>query len=199
MVAILFARRDSHYKTMPDVDVYDIDRDARSFCGGVPVVAHPPCRAWGMLAHMAKPRPDEKALAPWAIEQIRKWGGVLEHPKGSRLWKEIGLPLPGEFPDEHGGFSVDVDQYDWGHLAHKATRLYICGCKIDDLPDAPPKNTTPTRWSIAGESKSGGVKGTHRISDKAREATPPKFAEYLIAIASRAKPTESGKAREVDG
>lgn len=184
-VTVLFARRDSHYKSMPGIDVYDIDRDARTFPGGTPVVAHPPCRAWGMLAHMAKPRPDERELAPWAIQQIRKFGGVLEHPKGSRLWKEISLPLPGEFPDEFGGFSLDVDQYDWGHLAHKATRLYVCGCSIDDIPQMPPKNLTPTRWSIAGESKAGGIKGTHRISDRLREATPPAFASFLIEIARR--------------
>jgi len=62
MVAVLFARKDSIYKQMPDVDVYDIDRDARTWPGGCAVVAHPPCRGWGGLSHMAKPRHGEKDL-----------------------------------------------------------------------------------------------------------------------------------------
>lgn len=36
--------------------------------------------------------PDEKALALWAVEQVRKFGGVLEHPKRSTLWPAAGLP-----------------------------------------------------------------------------------------------------------
>ena len=47
-VAILFARSDSYYKTLPECDVWDIERDARKWPGGAPVVAHPPCRAWGV-------------------------------------------------------------------------------------------------------------------------------------------------------
>lgn len=43
-VAVLFARQDSHYKSIAGVDVWDIDRDARKWPGGMPVVAHPPCR-----------------------------------------------------------------------------------------------------------------------------------------------------------
>ena len=57
-VAVLFVRSDSVYKQMADVDCYDIDRDARTWPGGCPVVAHPPCRAWGLLRQFAKPRPD---------------------------------------------------------------------------------------------------------------------------------------------
>ena len=63
-VAVLFARADSIYKSMPGCDVYDIERDARTWPGGAPVVAHPPCRSWGKFAHMAKPRPGERELAP---------------------------------------------------------------------------------------------------------------------------------------
>ena len=44
-VAALCVAPNSHYKTMPGVDAYDISRDVRSFTGGMPVVAHPPCRS----------------------------------------------------------------------------------------------------------------------------------------------------------
>ena len=62
-VAILFARADSCYKALSGCDVYDMERDARTYDGPRPVVAHPPCRAWGRLKHMANPRPDERNLA----------------------------------------------------------------------------------------------------------------------------------------
>lgn len=85
-VAVLFARTDSVYKTLPDCDVWDIERDARNWLGGASVVAHPPCRGWGRLSHMAKPREDEKQLAFLAVHAVRAYGGVLEHPAHSKLW-----------------------------------------------------------------------------------------------------------------
>jgi hypothetical protein len=192
-VAVLFARADSIYKTMEGVDVYDMARDARTFQGGAPIVGHPPCRAWGALSHMkrVKPRQDEKALAPWCVAQIRQDGGVLEHPKGSKLWRYLGLPEPDCLPDEYGGFTLLIDQYDWGHLAHKATRLYICGLSMGDVPPMPPPNTAPTQWSIAGASPNGGVKGTHRITDAQREHTPPALAEWLVELARRTRTPKS--------
>ena len=47
MIAVLCARHDSPYKAIPTCDVYDEARDARTFPGGVPVIAHPPCRGFG--------------------------------------------------------------------------------------------------------------------------------------------------------
>ena len=95
VIAVLFARDDSRYKDFNMYDVYDINRDARTFCKKMPVIAHPPCRAWGMLSHMANPREGEKQLAYLALAQVRLNGGILEHPAGSRLWKEAPLPLAG--------------------------------------------------------------------------------------------------------
>ncbi len=60
-VAVLFARADSHYKALQGVEVYDMERDARTYDGPWPVVAHPPCRAWGRLRQFANPRPDANA------------------------------------------------------------------------------------------------------------------------------------------
>ena len=62
-VAALFVRRDSVYKKIPGVDCYDIDRDARTFPGGMPIVAHPPCRTWGKYRHRAKAPDGEHELA----------------------------------------------------------------------------------------------------------------------------------------
>jgi len=103
-VAVLFADRDSIYKTLPGVDVYDVDRDARTFPGGMPVVAHPPCRLWGNVwanhpNPLQKPDPQEKDLALFAVDAVRRCGGVLEHPASSRLWKH---PFPAWIPCPEG-------------------------------------------------------------------------------------------------
>ena len=74
-VAVLFARRDSVYKSLAGCDVWDIDRDAMTWTGGAPVVAHPPCRAWGRLRTFAKPREFARSTGPFAIDQVRAWGG----------------------------------------------------------------------------------------------------------------------------
>lgn len=182
-VAVLFARRDSVYKRMPGLDVWDTDRDARNFAGGMPVVAHPPCRAWGGLAHMAKPAPGEKELAPWAVEQVRKWGGVLEHPIRSKLWPACGLPEPKE-RDEAGGFTIEVQQFWWGHRAEKWTRLYICGCEPEDLPAIPKREGRPERVVSTGHGlRVGHPNFRSRCTDREREATPPALAEWLVTVA----------------
>jgi hypothetical protein len=176
MISVLFVRRDSAYKRNPALDVYDADRDALTFKGENPVIAHPPCRSWGKLAHMAKPREGERELALWAVDRVRANGGILEHPKGSRLWREANLPIGDEI-DEYGGFTLEVDQYDFGHVAPKKTLLYIVGISRDKLPALPPKNmATPTR-SIAGN-----IKGTIRCTQYQREYTPQLLIDFLTDI-----------------
>ena len=135
-VAVLFARADSCYKALPDCDVWDSERDARNWPGGCPVVAHPPCRAWSGLRHMANPRSDEKNLARLAVALVREFGGVLEHPAGSTLWTAQRLPMPGE-RDQWGGWTLPIVQQWWGHRAEKRTWLYIVGCDPRDVPTMP--------------------------------------------------------------
>ena len=105
MIAVLFVRGDSAYKNYNDLDVYDAERDALTFTGDMPVIAHPPCRAWGRLSHMANPREGERELALFALANVRALGGVLEHPKGSKLWKEQSLPT-GNDTDGYGGLRL---------------------------------------------------------------------------------------------
>lgn len=186
-VAVLFARGDSIYKTLPDCDVWDIERDARKWPGGCPVVAHPPCRAWGRLRHFAKPRTDEKELALWAVEQVRRWGGVLEHPRASTLWPTAGLPAPGN-RDEHGGWTLCISQHWWGHRAEKLTMLYISGCDPDDIPpmpmvlgDAPMVVANGT----ANHIPRGAPGWRPQITHAEREHTPIALAIWLCELARR--------------
>lgn len=182
-VAVLFARRDSNYKKLLGVDVYDIDRDALTFPGGLPVVAHPPCRAWGRLRHMANPRPGEKDLAFFSVDMVRKFGGVLEHPAGSTLWPAAGLPINSGY-DEFGGFTVSIDQFWWGHRARKKTWLYICGVSRAEIP------AMPLRFGEASHTIGSCVKLKNRpwvrrpeVTKAEREHTPPALAEWLVQVA----------------
>lgn len=184
LVAVLFARSDSVYKRLPGCDVWDIDRDARHYSGCLPVVAHPPCRAWAGLRHMAKPRPDEKELALFAVAQVRRCGGVLEHPARSTLWQAAGLPLPGS-RDDSGGFTFAVCQSDFGHKAKKATWLYVCGIEPSALPVLPIRLGEASHILGTSGRRQDGTRSNRRleISKIEREATPVDFAAWLYELA----------------
>ena len=178
-VAILCAREDSIYKSLPGCDVYDIDRDAISFSGGLPVIAHPPCRSWGRLRKFSKPRPGERDLARFCVRAVQMCGGVLEHPTASSLWADMNLPRPGEVPDEFGGYSLQVSQFWFGHRAEKSTWLYICGVDRSLIPPAPLRFDQPTHV-VAQCTKS--VQKRPELPRAEREATPPGFAAFLLNI-----------------
>ena len=176
MTPILFCRDDSAYKNRQDCDVYDKSRNALTYNGSDPVIAHPPCRAWGCLSHMAKPEAGERELAIWAVGVIRKNGGILEHPAKSKLWAHCGLPYPNGLPDGDGGFSVLVDQYAFGHVANKPTNLYIVGAYPDQLPAIPRKH------GRASKSITGQVPNTTRCTQYEREYTPEALIDWMLAV-----------------
>jgi hypothetical protein len=182
-VAILFARVDSIYKTLEGVDVWDAERDARNWPGDMPLVAHPPCRAWGRLRQFAKPREDEKNLAVQAVQAVRTYGGVLEHPAESSLWPDQMLPFPGRAPDRFGGWTMAFDQFHFGHRAEKSTWLYIVGVHPDDLPPMPHREGSPTHCVRPTKS----YPRLPSITKAEREHTPPALAEWLVAVARKCK------------
>jgi len=194
MVAVLFARADSNYKAMPGTDVYDIERDARKYDGVSPVVAHPPCRGWGKLSYFAKPAPGELELGPFAVDQVRRCGGVLEHPKDSRLWGAAGLPRPGQV-DAWGGWTLPISQHWWGHRAEKLTWLYIVGLRPSEIPPIPLHLGDATHViarsrvrRIDGSRLRKGMTGWRPEVTKAeREHTPPRLADWLVELARRCR------------
>jgi hypothetical protein len=172
-IAVLCAAKNSIYKKIEGVEVYDEARDARTFKGGMPIVAHPPCRAWSAYcSHQAKPEPGERALGPWCVSQLKRYGGVLEHPAYSRLWDELGLPRPGERPI-NGLWSMKVKQSWWGDKRSKNTWLLFAGLELSDLPEIPFRLHDPSmdreQWN--------------KMSKKQRAATPEAFARWLVEVA----------------
>ena len=169
-VAILCAARNSVYKTLRAVDVYDEQRDARTFPGGMPVVAHPPCRLWSAFCrHQAKsPDPEtEMDLGLWCVEQVQRCGGVLEQPAHSGLFEMAGV-VP----------TVTLCQSDWGHTEIKATWLYVRGCGGQFPP-------LPRLRGVAGSRRKW-----QRKSKNQRSATPPDFAHWLVDLARMCSPAQ---------
>jgi hypothetical protein len=181
-VAALYVSRHGPYMAMAGVDPWTIDRDATKYAGPWPVVAHPPCGHWGRYHQRAH---DDGRTGPIAVEQVRRFGGVLEHPRDSKLWRHCGLPRPGEFPDEFGGYSVKVNQYDFGHAAVKRTWLYVVGCS--ELPPRPVPRPLP-RWPEGSPMSRRGM--LECMSKIQRILTPPAFAEWLVEVATRSAATE---------
>lgn len=161
-IAALYVMADSIYNDRAGVDPWPEARNAKLYPGPAPVIAHPPCGPWGRYAWKCK---QDKTCGPIAAEQVRRWGGVLEHPAHSKLWSACNLPRPHELPDVWGGLTIEVDQSRWGHPCPKVTWLYLCRVRV--VPSIPPPVETPP----------GRVEFQSR---KARKITPPALAEWLI-------------------
>lgn len=88
-VAVLYAYADGPYAGLDGVDVWDVTRDARTYAGPHPVVAHPPCERWGRYWHggpsakVRRTKGDDGGCFASALASVRRWGGVLEHPEAS--------------------------------------------------------------------------------------------------------------------
>ena len=179
-VAVLFARSDSIYKSMPQCEVYDAERDAHSYTGNLPVIAHPPCKQWCRLRKQAKENPQEKALALWAVAQVRRYGGILEHPYPSELWKAAQLPRAGE-TDKHGGWTLALLQSDFGHKARKPTMLYIVGIEPQHIK--PPMLTLGRASHVIATKKT--TTSRPEVPRADREHTPEPMARWLIQVAEQ--------------
>lgn len=156
--------------------------DARHYAGPRPIIAHPPCGPWGPLRHRCVS--DDRALALHAVAQVRKWGGVLEHPKYSTLWEFCELPYPGQPRDSYGGFTIEVDQSDWGHRARKPTWLYLV--RVDPMAVETPPKRAVTR--VIGSGRRAKKMGLKQATWSDRVLTPIDFARYLIRLAGTVSP-----------
>lgn len=192
MVAALFVERDGAYYGLPDVDPWDVERDARGYAGPFPVVAHPPCDRWHLLSAVNHKRwgykiNDDDGCFAAALRSVRTFGGVLEHPAETRAFRFHHIPEP---PRGHwqrsldGDWVTEVSQSAYGHRARKRTWLLYRGATPPPALD----------WRD--------VKGTHRVgfgfpADTDRPlprikqdealATPPAFRDLLLSIARSAQ------------
>jgi hypothetical protein len=180
-VAVLCVAERSVYTTLPGVEAYPPSRDVRTFTGGMPVVAHPPCRTWSAYtAHQAKAPPGEKELGPLCVEFLKQNGGVLEHPAHSRLFKHCGLPMPGQTIGNLK--TVAVQQAWWGYPMRKATWLLFCASNVDAYVAS---LNFPFR-EHSSRSGEGDRRRQQRMSKNQRAATHPALADWLLDAARKA-------------
>lgn len=199
MIAALYVETDGAYVDLPGVDAWDIGRDARGYAGPHPIVAHPPCQRWGRFAtggtHPNSPRFEvgaDEGCFQAALEAVRKWGGVIEHPCDSKAWPWFGLSKPPRTggwirADDFGGWTCCVYQGHYGHLAGKPTWLYACNVALPDLrwgkveqrlhPVAVAKHGYEKARRIGMMAMVGGKDKT-----KIRNSTPPEFRDLLLSM-----------------
>lgn len=188
-VAALFVRPESIYKELPGVDAWDKERDARTYAGPHPVVAHPPCGRWCKpLAKVNETRyghriGDDGGCFEAALRYVRRYGGVLEHPAHSYAWDYFGLlkPRRGIWREYAGYFVTEVSQSAYGHKARKRTwLLYVGKTAPPDLDWSDPEGTFLTSWLQRT------TRIAPRITKDEADKTPPLFAELLIRLARAA-------------
>lgn len=206
MIAALYVMPRGPYYGLDGVEPWGLpERDAREYAGPWPVVAHPPCERWGRYwggAPMTWPRKtkgDDRGCFAAALESVRRWSGVLEHPEGSWAWRFYRLCLP---PRPGGwvaagdgiGWTCCVEQGHYGHPARKATWLYAAHVELPSL-----------KWGTSGqrlrmeavfhsaEERRRAIKTgrCQRLSKNQRSATPEPFRELLLSIARTAQRKEA--------
>jgi len=218
MIAALYVETDGAYFGLDGVEPWDEAKDARRYTGPLPVVAHPPCQRWGKFwagqplwiarTGERKKKGDDGGCFAAALESVRRFGGVLEHPWGSHAWPHFGLAVPPRTggwvaADECGGWTCCVEQGRYGHYARKPTLLYAVATERPELRWGKSAAIFP-QWAIdkyglekckrAGELafKGGGTNSTPRIH------TPPEFRDLLLAIAMSANKASNEKISRSD-
>ena len=208
-ISALYVQAGGTYYGLPNVDPWDEQRDARTYNGPNPVVAHPPCQRWGKFwfgcpltvkrTGIRKVKGDDGGCFESALDSVRLWGGVLEHPWGSHAWPHFGLAIPprtgGWIAADKWGFTCCVEQGRYCHYARKPTLLYAVGTELPGLrwgktearlDPAVVERMGLKRAKRLGEvgARGGGKNSTPRIH------TPDEFRDLLLSIAR----TANGKA-----
>lgn len=184
-VAALFVDPEGAYSGLPNVECWGEQRDARTYAGPHPVVAHPPCHLWVNLAALNFKRHGGEHNRPGndlgcfkaALNAVRTWGGVLEHPAFTNAWAAHGLVPPngaGWQLTADGGWVCEVWQSAYGHRARKRTWLYAIG----SIPPALDWRRIPGTAQVGWFDR---IKPT--LGKREASATPPAFRDALLAIA----------------
>lgn len=190
---VLFTLKDSLYKQM-GLDCYDEERDATTYEGNRPVIAHPPCQLWGALAAVNYKRwggehnrpGNDGGLFKFALATVRRVGGVLEHPAKTRAWKKYRLQRPsgtGWKQCDENEWVCEVWQSAYGHKANKATWLHYVGKQPIEACWDRPKGT----HQIGFYDQRGKGKNKPTLTKKEANETPQLFADYLVRLAQTYK------------
>lgn len=193
VIAALYVETDGAYYGLPDVDPWDEERDARLYDGPHPVVAHPPCSTWCQLASVNAARYDDFEIGAdggcfeAALNAVRRFGGVLEHPAYSLAWAHFALPAPtrggwSRTMFDSGEWATEVSQSAYGHRARKRTWLLYVG---DNPPPLDWSDPCGSAWVSWGDRDR--YPDVPRLSKREAKATPAAFRYLLLGIARSAR------------
>jgi hypothetical protein len=202
VIAALYVIDGGPYFGIEGVDPWPESRDARTYDGPHPVIAHPPCARWGRYwsggpaAKVSRKLGDDDGCFAAALDAVRRFGGVLEHPEASHAWGTHAIVRPprsgGWVPaglHHPDAWTCCVEQGHYGHRARKATWLYAVGTERSEL-----------RWGSSG-TRMRMDQGFHSkeerrrvqrmgvislMSSRERMETPTAFRDLLISIARSA-------------
>ena len=200
-VAALFVADEGPYINRAAIDPWPESRDARTYTGPYPVIAHPPCERYGRYwgggpsAKVKRELGDDGGCFASALRAVQVWGGVLEHPAHSYAWDIYRIPFPTPGCWEQVGkvakgfeWVCHVEQGHYGHPARKATWLYaVSPVKPPDLKWGPSEGIRLDEGFHSKEERRlarlSGKKPVKRLSKKQCEHTPEAFAQVLFQIA----------------
>jgi hypothetical protein len=195
-IAALYVDPNGVYANLPGVEVWDEARDARTYSGPWPVVAHPPCGKWCLLAPLnASQYPgfvigDDGGAFAGALHAVRTWGGVLEHPASTLAWKHHALPQPTRgmwvrsLLDE--GWVTEISQAAYGAPVRKRTWLYFVGADPPSMRWNEPDVASIVSDLGPGNSRRRGADWKPGVQYAAASATPPAFRDVLLHMAGSA-------------
>lgn len=194
-VAALFVSSRGPYAKRPDVDAWPESRNAMLYAGPLPVIAHPPCARWCQLAGLVEHRygyrrGEDGGTFESALNSLRMFGGVLEHPAHSAAWTRFDLLQP----PSGGGWRrsmlapnewvCEVAQVAYGHRARKLTWLVYVG---QQPPAELDWSRPPHRGVVSGARNNCGRPNGERLWQAEASRTPPAFVEALIALALQSR------------
>lgn len=185
-VAALFVESKGIYPTLLE-NWWNETKDARLYRGPFPVVCHPPCQRWSILAPLIESMHgyrvgDDGGCFASALQSVRRYGGVLEHPAETFAWRHFDLVRPatvGWTRCNQLEWVCEVWQSAYGHLAAKRTWLFYCGStrpselRWDRFPGSHQVARLPNKNGITKPS----------LNSYAAIASPIDFAECLIELA----------------
>lgn len=185
-VAALFVETGGCYFGLHGVDPWDKARDARLYGGWDPVVAHPPCDRWHQSSAVNHKRwgyriDRDGGCFIAALNAVRRFGGVLEHPAETRAFKYYGIPEPisrGWQMTIDGDWVTEIDQAAYGHCARKRTWLLYHGKGM------PPE--LDWRQTLGTHQIGWFDRRLPQLPAAERNRTPVPFRDLLLSIASGA-------------
>ena len=198
IVAALFVLERGPYFGIKNVEPWDINRDARKYSGPHPFVAHPPCERWGRYwsggpsVKVKRKLGDDKGCFESALNSVRKYGGVLEHPEASHAFKKFRLGKPPSeggwvLSDDFMGWICCVEQGWYGHRARKATWLYAVDIELPSLKwgRAPGDFVRLDAGFHSIEERRRAIRtgACQRLSKRQRALTPDLFRDLLLKMA----------------